>query len=380
MRGAFTIARLFKIPIKIHWSFGLIFLYLGYLGYRESWNTPTIVISVSFVLVLFLCVILHEFGHALSARMYGVNTRDIILSPIGGVARLDHLPEKPWQEFVVAFAGPLVNIVIAALLSIHFFSFPADVRLRLFNSLMNPGSNFFLPALSQLDFFLVGLLFLNITLALFNLLPAFPMDGGRILRALLSLWLGRLRATHWAARIGQFLAIGIIIVGIFYRPSLTYVLVGLFVFVTAGNEYRAVYIESLLENYQVHALLRGHYTRVYNTDPLSVVLPIAQQGSEKNFLVFDQWQNLIGVLPEHRIQEAQRKKDTTALVSKYMLPELYPLLGHDSLRNAFYTLQSSNTGASPVYNQFNRLIGMVDAREMSSFLKSKTRKLWWKRA
>jgi CBS-domain-containing membrane protein len=170
------------------------------------------------------------------------------------------------------------------------------------------------------------------------------------------------------------------LVGIFYRPSLTYVLVGAFVFVTAGNEYRMVYIESLLEDYKVNALLRGQFTRVYAADQLSVLLPVVHSGVEKNFLVFDQWQNLVGVLPEYRILDAERKKDTTALVSKYMLPEINPLLGSESLRHAFYTLQSSNAGASPVYNQFNRLIGMVDAREMTSFLKSKTRKLWWKRA
>lgn len=380
MKGAFTIARLFRIPVKIHWSFSLIFLYLGYIGYTEAWNTPTIVISVSIVLSLFVCVVLHEFGHALTARLYGVQTRDIILSPIGGVARLDHLPEKPWQEFMVAVAGPMVNVVIAALLSIRYFSFPLDIRIRLFNGLMHPNSNTFLPNLSQFDFFLIILLFLNVTLALFNLLPAFPMDGGRILRALLSLPLGRLRATHLAARIGQAMAMAIILVGIFYRPSLTYVLVGVFVFVTAGNEYRMVYIESLLEDHKVNALLRGQFTRVYATDQLNLLLPLVHSGIEKNFLVFDQWQNLVGVLPEYRILDAQRRKDTTALVSKYMLSEFNPLLGNESLRHAFYILQSSNVGASPVYNQFNRLIGLVDAREMTSFLKTKTRRLWWRRA
>lgn len=116
MRGSFQIAKFFGIPVFVHWSFGLIFAWIFYLGYSNEWNWTSISVAVAFVLALFVCVVMHEFGHALMARRFGVKTRDIILSPIGGVARLDRLPEKPMQEFYVAIAGPLVNIGIILLL------------------------------------------------------------------------------------------------------------------------------------------------------------------------------------------------------------------------------------------------------------------------
>lgn len=371
MTGAFRIARVFNIPVRVHWSFFVLVLgYVFYAGYDTDWDKTAMLWSAIFVLVLFFLVVLHEFGHALTARRYGVNTRDIILLPIGGVARLDHLPEKPAHEFWVAIAGPLVNVAIAALLGLYLLRFTPDQRLEIFNGVVYARGNFFLNDYSNLDRFIFFMAWLNVILAGFNLIPAFPMDGGRILRALLSVPFGRVKATLFAARIGQLLALGMIAGGI-WKSNPMYALIGLFVLFTAENEYRAVKMENMVNKLKVDQLMRGNFTRIYLMDTIQEVLNVYAAGVERNFLVFDQWQNLMGVLPEFKLLEARKKKDFQAPVSEYMLPDIYPVVSAENLKQAFGILQSSDAGALPVYNPWNRLVGVVDEHHFTQDLKKR---------
>lgn len=374
MTGAFRVARIFNIPVRVHWSFFVLVLgYVFYAGYDTDWDKIAMLWSGIFVLVLFILVVLHEFGHALTARRYGVNTRDIILLPIGGVARLDHLPEKPAHEFWVAIAGPLVNIVIAALLSVYLFRFTPEQRWEILNGVVYAKGNFFLDDYTNVDRFIFFMAWLNVILAAFNLIPAFPMDGGRILRALLSIPFGRLSATMLAARIGQVLALGMIVAGV-WKSNPMYALIGLFVLFTAESEYRSVKMEAMVSQLKVDQLMRGNFSRIYASDSIQEVLQIYALGLEKNFLVFDQWQNLLGVLPEFKLLEARKKKDFQATVSQYMLPEIYPVVSAENLRQAFGILQSSDAGALPVYNPWNRLVGVVDEYHFAKDLKRRMRK------
>lgn len=374
MTGAFRVARIFNIPVRVHWSFFVLVLgYVFYAGYDTDWDKIAMLWSGIFVLVLFILVVLHEFGHALTARRYGVNTRDIILLPIGGVARLDHLPEKPAHEFWVAIAGPLVNIVIAALLSLYLLRFTPEQRWEILNGVVYAKGNFFLDDYTNVDRFLFFMAWLNVILAAFNLIPAFPMDGGRILRALLSIPLGRVSATMLAARIGQVLALGMIVAGV-WKSNPMYALIGLFVLFTAENEYRSVKMEAMVSQLKVDQLMRGNFSRIYASDSIQEVLQIYALGLEKNFLVFDQWQNLLGVLPEFKLLEARKKKDFQAPVSQYMLPEIHPVISAENLRQAFGILQSSDAGALPVYNPWNRLVGVVDEYHFAKDLKRRMRK------
>jgi Zn-dependent protease len=377
MTGAFRIARVFNIPVRVHWSFFVLVLgYVLYAGYDTDWDKIAMLWSGIFVLVLFFLVVLHEFGHALTARRYGVNTRDIILLPIGGVARLDHLPEKPAHEFWVAIAGPLVNVALAILFSLYLFRFTPDQRWEIMNGVVFAKGNFFLSDYSNFDRFIFFMAWLNVILATFNLIPAFPMDGGRILRALLSIGLGRLNATMIAARIGQLLALGMIAGGI-WQSNPMYALIGLFILFTAENEYRSVRMESMVGKLKVDQLMRGNFSRVYLDDSIQQVLNIYTEGLEKNFLVFDQWQNLMGVLPEFKLLDARKKKDLQAPVSKYMLPEIYPLVSAENLRQAFGILQVSDVGAMPVYNPWNRLVGVLDEHHFSQDLKKRMKGRKW---
>ncbi|MDX1942859.1 MAG: site-2 protease family protein [Saprospiraceae bacterium] len=370
MKGSFQIAKLFGIPVQIHWTFGLVFVWVLYEGFVGNWGWASIAWSMMFVLALFVCVVMHEFGHALTARRYGVSTRDIILSPIGGIARLERLPEKPMQEFYVAIAGPLVNVGIMALLSPYLLSVTEDQREQLF-SIFNKSSNVFTRDLTPLDLFLFGLIFLNGSLAVFNLLPAFPMDGGRVLRALLSLKLGRMRATRIAAYVGQFLAVALLIYGIWQGSPIT-AFIGVFVFLMAGNEFRMVRMDTALENYTVADIVRSNFTKIYLTDSMETIANTVAHGWEKSFLVFDQWQNLKGVLPEANIMKAVKQKAFDQPVTHFLDAKYEPLLLQDSLKNVFWHIQQNTNTVYPVYDRSSgQLAGILDPAMLHNFLKMK---------
>lgn len=265
MKGAIQIARLFGIPLRLHWSFPLLLAYVAFSGYSygETWTSTAW--SFLFVGALFLCVVLHELGHALSARRFGVETKDIILSPIGGVARLYRMPELPAQELIVAISGPLVNVALAAILGPLAWWLAPDELLQL--ARMIQGRPIMMEEESPfLAYFLPALFLLNIVLALFNLLPAFPMDGGRVLRALLSMRLSRLRATRIASLIGQAIALGLFAFALSEGNYLTS-LVGVFVFFMAMQEYRQVKMQDMLNSVRVGKLMEPAYQWEMEQEP-----------------------------------------------------------------------------------------------------------------
>jgi Zn-dependent protease len=231
---ALKLGKFFDIEVYIHWTFALL---VGYVLYK-FWDKGGLEMGlyvVGLLLAMFGCVLLHEFGHALMARYFGVPTRDITLYPIGGVARLERMPERPVEELLIALAGPAVNIVIATLLLVPAFlsiSAVADSSAAL--EQVNP------QALEQAieRSFLFQLFAGNLILAGFNLLPAFPMDGGRVLRALLAGWLGRIRATEVAAALGVAFALGFIVIGFYANPMM--ILLGLFAMFAGQQELAMV--------------------------------------------------------------------------------------------------------------------------------------------
>ena len=205
--------------MRIHLTF-LLFLAWIWLSYYRVGGLPGAVQGVLFILALFVCVLLHEFGHAFAARGFGITTPDITLLPIGGVARLSRIPDKPWEELVVAIAGPLVNVVIAAALILVVHASAALDQIEFLES----------PRVALLQ----KLATVNIMLVVFNLIPAFPMDGGRILRALLAMVMPYARATQIAAWIGQGLAVVFGILGLFWNPLLVFI--AFFIFAGAQQE------------------------------------------------------------------------------------------------------------------------------------------------
>lgn len=220
----------FRIPVYIHWSFFMILFFIGYVVISEEMDLFHSSAFSLYIFLVFFCVVLHEYGHALMARRYGIGTQDIIITPIGGLARLQGMPAEPKGELMIAIAGPLVNLVIAILLLLIFYALGIGI--------ISPDVDDLSILVNPIGF-LHLVMILNFILFAFNLIPAFPMDGGRILRALLSIKLGKQKATLIASIIGRALAIGFIIVaGINHMPGLLFI--GFFIFIMAGKEYKAV--------------------------------------------------------------------------------------------------------------------------------------------
>jgi len=219
MGSSIKIASFFGIEVRIHITFLLFLVWIWFSSYELEGQSGAIK-GVLFILILFACVLLHEFGHAFAARAFGIRTPDITLYAIGGVARLNRIPDKPWQELIVAIAGPLVNVVIAAVL---IFGIHVTAGLQQLEHLESPRIEMLAKVAS-----------VNVMLVLFNLIPAFPMDGGRVLRALLAMTMPYAKATQIAARIGQGLAIVFLIFGLFGNPILVFI--AIFIFVGAQQE------------------------------------------------------------------------------------------------------------------------------------------------
>lgn len=235
MFGSLKLGRPFGIDLYVHWTFWLLPLFVLFNG-AFAGDVGAAAFSVVSLLAVFGCVALHEVGHALAARYYGIHTRDITLYPIGGVASLERIPERPLQEIVIALAGPAVNLAIALGL----------VGGLVVSNAVLPGA-FSLSHMNPLDQFVLQLFAANVFLLVFNLIPAFPMDGGRVLRAILAFGLPRLEATRWAVGIGGAIAIGFLLLGLFgeslglvFVNSTSLIFVGVVVFLLGQMELSAV--------------------------------------------------------------------------------------------------------------------------------------------
>ena len=346
MKGSIKIAKLFGIPVLLHWSF-LLLVIIGYhFHQRLDLSRAETGWWVNFSLAVFGCILLHEFGHALMARRFGVETKDIVLLPLGGMARLNRLPEKPWQEFIVALAGPSVNVLIALVL-FPFFWFITKPNLVAHA----------LPGPEQLDddyfLFLPLLLFLNLLLAAFNMIPAFPMDGGRMLRALLSIKMGRLKATKVAVGLGVLIAVGLVLYGVF-MGRMTYPVLGLFIVYTAMREYRWVKTESRLSASLVSDVFLKEHHPLSLKDDLEKVRKVHGATGQKGFIVFDEMDLPVGVLDFDMIM------DKAGLVQDFYQNVLQKIDLDASLKRANEVIHQNEVEVLAVING-GQLVGVLQS-------------------
>lgn len=349
----------------MHWSFGLVFASVLFVGSSNNLVLGQVLWLWLFVMAMFVCIVLHEFGHALTARQFGVSTRDVVLLPIGGMARLNKLPEKPLHEFLVAIAGPAVNVAISLVLSLYFFFVP-------FREMFERELTSEIDLIGDYHFFVPALIFLNIMLAVFNLLPAFPMDGGRILRALLSTKLNRTKATLIAARTGQVIAAAMFVAG-GWNHHFTVALIGVFIFFTANREYEWVRSEGILSEIKVEEVMRREFTRLVISDLVLTIHYQLAQKREFNFLVFDESANLVGTL-SHRVLADAVKKGSPEILVGDIFSDGYSTVGPTAtLKEANEKLQKSEVGILPVF-QAGMLTGVLDHSSILDALRAKSMK------
>ncbi len=269
MKWSWKLGRIAGIDVKIHLTFALLLVWIGFSTVFAGGNMTSVVNDVLFVLALFLCVVLHEFGHALTARLFGVQTQDITLLPIGGVARLEKMPEDPKEEFLVAVAGPAVNLVIAGAIFVSF----------LVSGVFTPP----IAIATLLENFWVQLLTANLSLFAFNLIPAFPMDGGRVLRAILGTQMTHVKSTRIAANVGRVFAVLMGIAGIFINPWL--ILTAIFVWSGAGAEANSVEIKAGLQDLIVRDAMISQFYRAEANQTLDSVFQLSMQTGKPNIPV-----------------------------------------------------------------------------------------------
>jgi len=349
------IATPFGIPVFVHWTFLLLFVYGFYLIFSQKPDLDQILWTILFSISLFFCVVLHELGHALTAKKFNITTKDIILSPIGGVARLVKLPEKPIQELLVSAAGPMVNLGIFIILLPFYFLFDSYSRNEL-EGFFNPDSNVFFLQTSGFQIYFFGVLMLNLILALFNLIPAFPMDGGRILRAALTIRLGRFKATQIATLTGQFLAFGMIILG-FLNQNLMSAFIGIFVFQSARREKILVKMESKAVSTKIQDLLFEKHLPVF-------IQPDWNQNISKDslpefFPVYDQWMNLLGFAS---LKDWKKMKN----LSIHQKPNKF-LLPSNNLKEAIDIIMNEDKDYLPVYDQ-GRILKVLSLNQIDKIL------------
>ncbi len=331
------IGRIANIELVIHPTFWLILGFVAWTVARTGGDMAAIGLELLFVSTIFGCVVLHELGHALAARRYGIGTESITLYPIGGIARLERMPDKPVQELVVALAGPAVNVVIAALVGVALLAVESP--------------------------FLVRLAVVNVVLVLFNMLPAFPMDGGRVLRALLAMRMPMLRATRLAAGVGKVMVVPFVVAGLFWNPFL--VLIGLFVWFGGSAETRAVMMRESLGGARVmQASTSGFYVlRPHGT--LNDAVQLTLETPQRDFPVMQDGE-IVGVLSQKRLLEALEQRGPQTAVSEVMDVSPPSVAAQDRLQDAVGKMQQAKSPFLPVTDR-GRPVGILTRDSVEAF-------------
>lgn len=353
MKWSFRIATIAGTEVRIHATFFLLLLFVAASGMAHGIGGA--VVSVLLVLAMFACVLLHEFGHVWAARLYGIKTPDITLLPIGGLARLERMPRKPTQELVVAICGPLVNVLIAAAIGLFL---GASMQLR-------PDLAF-----GDLGKFWVNLMQWNLWMVAFNMIPAFPMDGGRVLRAFLAMFTDYAKATRWAASVGQAIAmlafLAMLISGMLH-PFL--VLIAIFIFIAAGQEAAMVTQQEAIRGLSVRDAMLTDFRALRPNALLREAVDLLLSGSQQDFPVLDESGGFTGLLSRTKLISALAEHGPgypAQFVVERCGDGIHPSQG---LTEAMERLNASLCPALPVLDpQTGRLVGLLTAENIGEAL------------
>lgn len=351
MKHSWMLVRIAGIEVRVHVTFLVLVLWFALAGWFDERSLAGAVSGIVLILLVFTCVVLHELGHALMARRFGVRTRDITLLPIGGMARLQDMPRTPGAEIAIALAGPAVNVVIALLLALLL------------------GSDGLLPqaqALQRGEATLLQSLFaINVMLAVFNLIPAFPMDGGRVLRAALALRLSHIRATRVAARVGQGIAVLFLLIGIFFNPFLA--LIGVFIWFGASLEAADAEMREVVADIDLADALITDFRALRPDDTLGHAAALTLAGMQKDFPVVRDGR-LLGLLTQPMLLEALRQWSEGERVERAMRRDIPVGRSDESLREIWQRLREGEGYPVPIVEQ-GRLVGLIDLENLIELMR-----------
>ncbi|MHB1134164.1 MAG: site-2 protease family protein [Chloroflexota bacterium] len=347
---AWRIGSFAGIDVLVHATFLLIILWVGLSAWAQDGTFAGVASGIAFILALFGTVVVHEFGHALVARRYGIKTRDITLWPIGGVATLERMPDKPTQEFWVALAGPVVSGGIALVLFVWLQTTREIVPLERLTVAVGP--------------FLQRLMIANVILAVFNILPAFPMDGGRVLRAFLAMRMDYARATRAAATVGQAMALLFGFVGLVANPFLLFV--ALFVWIAAAQESAAVQTRSALSGVPVSSAMTTRFRALGRHDTLRRAVELVLEGAQQDFPVVEDG-SVVGVLTRDELLVALGQGGEGATVASAMQANFTSARPQEMLSEVAQRLQECQCHTLPVLDG-ERLVGLLTMDNIGEYM------------
>jgi Zn-dependent protease/CBS domain-containing protein len=351
MRWSLNIGTIAGTAVRVHITFLLFLVWIFAADYAsggpdEAWT------GLLFMLLLFGCVLAHEFGHIFTARAFGVATPDVTLLPIGGVARLERIPEEPRQELLIAVAGPAVNVVIALCLVVFA---GAHLDMGALGGVEN-------ARISMVDRVAV----VNLFLAVFNMIPAFPMDGGRVLRAALASRLGHTHATEVAAAVGQVVAFLLGFIGLFFNPMLIFIAV--FVYLAASSEAHMVALRAMAHGVPVTNAMMTQFARLTPQAHVEDAVQTLLRTSQSEFPVVDGADKPVGLLGRGDLIRALKQLGPDARVAEVMNPKV-PTVGHRRcLEDALRLLQEKSAPAVAVVDPDGRLVGLVTAETIGEMM------------
>ncbi len=351
MRWSWKICQFRGIGVYMHATFLILIVFIVFSHWSAGHSLGKTLEGVGFILALFSCVVLHEFGHALMGARFGIKTRDITLLPIGGVARMERIPEEPLQELWVALAGPAVNVVIAAALYawIHFTEGFAPLEQLTVTS--GP--------------FLERLMVVNVWLVVFNMLPAFPMDGGRVLRALLATKLEYARATQIAANIGQAMALLFALLGFFTSPFLMFI--ALFVWIGAAQEASMATMKAALGGIPVRRAMMTKFHSLRPTDSLQQAIDLILATPQQDFPVLND-SRVVGILPSRDLMIALQQHGPDSLVERVMRRDFVSLGANEMLDVALARIHTAECCTTAPVIQCDAIVGLLTAENVSEFM------------
>jgi Zn-dependent protease/CBS domain-containing protein len=338
------------IEVYIHATFLILIAWVGFAHWQAGRSGAAALTGILFTLSIFACVLLHEFGHSLTAKRFGIRTRDITLLPIGGVARLERMPDDPRQELWVALAGPAVNVAIAAALWLLLTASGAT------------------PGLSSLTLtrgsILERLILVNVMLVAFNMIPAFPMDGGRVLRALLALRMEYSRATRIAASLGQGIAFLFGLLGLIGNPFLIFI--ALFVWIGAAQESAAAQMKSALSGIPVSEAMITDFRTLTPGDSLARAVEFLLAGSQQDFPVAENGR-VVGILTRGDLLGALARRGEDGLVAEVMQRDFHAADASEMIDVVFQRLQECGCHTVPVLRR-DELIGLITMENVGEFI------------
>lgn len=348
MRWSITLGSFKGTAVRVHVTFILFLAWIGFAAYQRE-GIVAARDSLIFIVAIFGCVVLHEFGHILTARRFGIASPEVTLLPIGGVADMNRMPDKPYQELLIAVAGPAVNLVIAAAILIYL----GAVNIGDAVHITDPTAGL-LPRLAAT----------NVFLAIFNMIPAFPMDGGRVLRAGLAMWLGQGRATRIAATIGQGFAFLLGFVGLFGHPMLVFIAV--FVYMAAAGEAQMTDTLEAARGLRASDAMETRISAISRGATVHEAIDILLATSQDEFPVVDGGGRLHGFLARGEIIEALQSSEAGAPIAPYIRREAISIGANEAIDPVLPMLaEGSSVG---VTDEFGRVVGLLTRQSLAEIM------------